>query len=165
VDVRENRGGHTSQLVIEKLSRRVIGWDVIRGSRPVTFPAEAPRGPMVALCDEFSGSDGDIVTSSFKQLGLGPVVGTRTWGGVVGIDGRYSLVDGTHTTQPKYAIWLDGPGWEVENYGVDPDVDIPTTPQDWVAGRDPQLDEALRIVLDQLERSGPMTPPALPGIE
>ncbi|MFX4291160.1 S41 family peptidase [Streptomyces bohaiensis] len=164
VDVRENRGGHTSQLVIEKLSRRVIGWDLIRGARPVTFPAEAPRGPMVALCDEFSGSDGDIVTASFKQLGLGPVIGTRTWGGVVGIDGRYTLVDGTHTTQPKYAIWLDGPGWEVENYGVDPDVEVPVAPQDWVAGRDPQLDEALRTVLAELDRVGAMTPPALPDV-
>ncbi|NJP65249.1 S41 family peptidase [Streptomyces spiramenti] len=164
VDVRENRGGHTSQLVIEKLSRRVIGWDLIRGARPVTFPAEAPRGPMVALCDEFSGSDGDIVTASIKRLGLAPVIGTRTWGGVVGIDGRYSLVDGTHTTQPKYAIWLDGPGWEVENYGVEPDVEVPVSPQDWVAGRDPQLEEALRTVLAELERVGPMTPPSPPEI-
>ena len=101
------RGGHTSQLVVEKLARRVIGWDVVRHRQPMTYPEDAPRGPIVALADEFSGSDGDIVTAAIKRLGLGPVVGTRTWGGVIGIDGRYGLVDGTHVTQPRYAFWFD----------------------------------------------------------
>ena len=87
VDVRGNRGGHTSQLVVEKLARRVIGWDVPRGMQPTTYPQDAPRGPVVALTDEYAGSDGDIVTAAIKILGLGPVVGTRTWGGVIGIDG------------------------------------------------------------------------------
>ena len=89
VDVRGNRGGHTSQLVVEKLARRVIGWDMPRGpaARSPTR-SDAPRGPVVALTDEYAGSDGDIVTAAIKILGLGPVVGTRTWGGVIGIDGR-----------------------------------------------------------------------------
>jgi tricorn protease len=93
VDVRGNRGGHTSQLVVEKLARRVIGWSVPRGLRPETYPQDAPRGPVVALADEFAGSDGDIVTAAIKTLGLGPVVGTRTWGGVIGIDGYHRLRD------------------------------------------------------------------------
>ncbi len=95
VDVRGNTGGHTSQLVVEKLARRVIGWDVPRGLAPSTYPEDAPRGPVVALADECAGSDGDIVTAAIKILGLGPVVGARTWGGVVGYDEPHQLVDGT----------------------------------------------------------------------
>jgi tricorn protease len=150
VDVRGNRGGHTSQLVLEKLARKVIGWDVPRGMLPVTYPVDAPRGPVVALADEFSGSDGDIVTAAIKILGLGPVVGARTWGGVIGIDGFHQLVDGSAITIPRYATWLDRFGWDVENHGVDPDVEVIPSPGDQVAGRDPQLDLAVRMALDTL---------------
>jgi tricorn protease len=162
VDVRENRGGHTSQLVVEKLARRIVGWDLPRGMRPSSYPLDAPRGPVVAVANEFSGSDGDIVNAAIKALGIGPVVGTRTWGGVIGIDSRYRLVDGTLITQPKYAFWLEGYGWGVENHGVDPDVEVPQRPQDHAAGRDPQLDEAIRLALAALEETPAKTPPSLP---
>ncbi|MEU6480900.1 S41 family peptidase [Streptomyces sp. NPDC047017] len=162
VDVRENRGGHTSQLVVEKLARRIVGWDLPRGMRPESYPRDAPRGPVVTVADEFSGSDGDIVNAAIKALGIGPVVGTRTWGGVIGIDSRYRLVDGTLITQPKYAFWLEGLGWSVENHGVDPDIEVVRRPQDHVAGRDVQLDEAVRIALEALEATPAKTPPALP---
>ncbi|MDH2391274.1 PDZ domain-containing protein [Streptomyces sp. HNM0663] len=164
VDVRENRGGHTSQLVVEKLARRVVGWDAPRGMRPFSYPQDAPRGPVVAVANEFSGSDGDIVNAAIKALGIGPVVGVRTWGGVIGIDSRYSLVDGTLVTQPKYAFWLEGYGWGVENHGVDPDVEVVTAPQDYAAGRDPQLDEAVRMALAALADHPPKTPPELPPL-
>lgn len=163
VDVRENRGGHTSQLVVEKLGRRVVGWDVPRGMRPTSYPQDAPRGPVVAVADEFSGSDGDIVNAAIKALGIGPVVGTRTWGGVIGIDSRYSLVDGTLVTQPKYAFWFESYGWGVENHGVDPDVEVVMTPQDHAAGRDPQLDEAIRIALASLAETPARCAPQRPG--
>ncbi|WP_330349834.1 S41 family peptidase [Streptomyces sp. NBC_00582] len=162
VDVRENRGGHTSQLVVEKLARRIVGWDVPRDARPFSYPLDAPRGPVVAVANEFSGSDGDIVNAAIKALGIGPVVGTRTWGGTIGIDSRYHLVDGTLVTQPKYAIWLEGYGWAVENHGVDPDVEVICTPQDYAAGRDVQLDEAVRLALRALEERPAKTPPGLP---
>ncbi|MGD6745568.1 S41 family peptidase [Streptomyces sp. BH106] len=162
VDVRENRGGHTSQLVVEKLARRVVGWDVPRGSRPFTYPMDAPRGPVVAVANEFSGSDGDIVNAAIKALGIGPVVGVRTWGGVIGIDSRYRLVDGTLVTQPKYATWMEGYGWGLENHGVDPDVEVVMAPQDAAAGRDPQLDEAVRIALAALEENPARSAPTLP---
>ncbi|WP_086785144.1 S41 family peptidase [Streptomyces caniscabiei] len=162
VDVRENRGGHTSQLVVEKLARRIVGWDLPRGMRASSYPDDAPRGPVVAVANEFSGSDGDIVNAAIKALGIGPVVGTRTWGGVVGIDSRYRLVDGTLVTQPKYAFWLEGYGWGVENHGVDPDVEVVQAPQDHAAGRDPQLDEAIRIALEGLESTPAKTAPSLP---
>ncbi|NUK05447.1 PDZ domain-containing protein [Streptomyces lunaelactis] len=162
VDVRENRGGHTSQLVVEKLARRIVGWDLPRGMQPQSYPQDAPRGPVVAVANEFSGSDGDIVNAAIKALGIGPVVGTRTWGGVVGIDSRYSLVDGTLVTQPKYAFWLEGYEWGVENHGVDPDVEVVMAPQDHASGRDPQLDEAVRMALAVLSENPAKSAPSLP---
>jgi tricorn protease len=161
VDLRENGGGHTSQLVVEKLARRVIGWDVTRYDQPSSYPAEAPRGPVVALADEYAGSDGDIVTQALKSYGIATVVGTRTWGGVIGIDMKYQLVDGTGVTQPKYAFWFADAGWGVENYGVDPDVEVTIPPHDWAADRDPQLDTAVRLALQALEQHPPAAPPTV----
>ncbi|TMR88547.1 S41 family peptidase, partial [Nonomuraea basaltis] len=142
VDMRENSGGHLSELVLEKLSRKVTGWARARGYEPMRYPEDSPRGPIVTITDEFAASDGDIVSAGIKNRGIGPLVGTRTWGGVIGIDSRYTLVDGTRVTQPRYSFWLEGPGWGVENHGVDPDIEVVITPQDRAAGRDPQLDKA-----------------------
>jgi len=114
---------------------------------------------VVAVANEFSGSDGDIVTAAIKALGIGPVVGTRTWGGVIGIDMRYSLVDGTGVTQPRYATWFDGHGWDLENHGVEPDVEVVMSPDDWATGRDPQLDTAIRLALEALEQRPAARPP------
>lgn len=164
VDVRGNRGGHTSQLVVEKLARRIIGWDVNRGYEPESYPLDARRGPLVAIADMHAGSDGDIVTAAIRSLKLGPVVGTRTWGGVIGIDARYKLIDGTSVTQPRYSFWFEDFGWGVENYGVDPDVEVPMTPQDRVAGNDVQLDRALSLVDQQLKKTPPLQPPSIPEV-
>jgi tricorn protease len=159
VDVRDNSGGHVSELVLEKLARSVRGWDIVRHGSPRTYPSNAPRGPLVAVANEWAGSDGDIVTAQFRNLGLGPVVGVRTWGGVIGIDMRYRLVDGTAVTQPRYSFWFDRLGWTVENQGVEPDVEVAITPQDWAAGRDPQLDTAVRLALEALETRPAAAPP------
>jgi tricorn protease len=159
VDVRDNGGGHLSQLVIEKLARRVIGWDVMRHGQPTTYPLDAPRGPVVAVANEFAGSDGDIVTAAFQRVGIGPVVGERTWGGVIGIDSRYRLVDGTLVTQPRYAFWFDNLRWSVENRGVAPDVEVVMTPADYAAGRDPQLARAVDLALAALAERPAATPP------
>jgi tricorn protease len=158
-DVRGNNGGHISELVVEKLARRVIAWGMGRWLRPESYPGEARRGPLVTVADEFAGSDGDIVTAAIKLLGLGPVVGTRTWGGVIGIEGYQSLVDGTSITVPRYAISFDAYGWGVENYGVDPDVEVLITPDDAAAGRDPQLETAVRLALEALDKQPPPVPP------
>ncbi len=164
VDVRGNGGGHTSQLVLEKLARRVIGWDIVRGYHPDSYPSDARRGPMVAIADMFAGSDGDIITAAIQSLELGPVVGTRTWGGVIGIDGRYTLVDGTMVTQPRYSFWFEKFGWGVENHGVDPDIEVPVTPQDRAAGNDVQLDRALAEIQRLLKRTPPVSPPPIPDL-
>ena len=107
-------------------------------------------GPLVALTNEHAGSDGDIFCHSFKMMKLGPLVGKRTWGGVIGIAPQHALVDGTVTTQPEYSFWFEDVGWNVENYGTEPDIEVEITPQDYRAGRDPQLqravDEALRLL-------------------
>jgi len=156
VDVRGNRGGHTSQLIVEKLARRIIGWKVPRRRRPYSYPQDAPRGPLVALTDEYAGSDGDIVTAAIRSLGLGPVIGARTWGGVVGIDGHgHGLVDGTRITVPRYATWFNSSGWSVENYGVDPDTEVLITPDDWAIGRDPQLEAGVDRALAMLAENPP----------
>jgi tricorn protease len=161
MDVRGNSGGHISQLVVEKLARRVIAWEMGRGVQPVSYPQEARRGPLVTVADEFAGSDGDIVTAAIRLLSLGPVVGTRTWGGVIGIEGvpGHELVDGTHMTVPRYAFSFTDFGWSVENYGVDPDVEVLISPDDWAAGRDPQLETAVRLALEALEKQPPAAPP------
>ena len=101
-------------------------------------------GPIVVLTNENAGSDGDIFSQAVKATGLGPLIGMRTWGGVVGIDRAKDLVDGGFTTQPEYAFWFHGVGWSVENHGVEPDIVVDRTPTDAFHGRDPQLERAHR---------------------
>ena len=110
---------------------------------------------MAALTNEFAGSDGDIFSHCFKLYGLGPLIGKRTWGGVIGIFPRHSLVDGTVTTQPEFSFWFEDVGWGVENYGTEPDIEVETLPQDHVAGKDPQMDRAIKEVLKQLPKRTP----------
>jgi tricorn protease len=164
VDVRRNRGGHTSQLVAELIGRKVTGWSMPRGERPRTYPHHAPRGPVIILADEFAGSDGDIITQVSKLRGIGPVIGTRTWGGVVGIDNRFSLADGTGVTQPRYATWFGGGvGWGVENYGVDPDIEITYPPHAYAAGRDPQLEYGIGALKEMVQELPTDRPPLREG--
>ncbi|MGI6878287.1 S41 family peptidase [Microbacterium sp. gxy059] len=163
-DVRYNRGGHTSQLVIERLATRVIAWTHARQyASMIPDPDRAPRGPVVLVANEFSGSDGDIVNARAQALGIGPVVGVRTWGGVVGIDSRFDLVDGTRVTQPRYAYWLEGKEWGVENHGVDPDIEVVHTPADLFGERDPQLDRAIEEALARLDETPAATAPPVPA--
>ena len=161
VDVRGNAGGHISELVVEKLTRRILGWDHTRNAQPVSYASSAPRGPIVALCDEATSSDGDMITAAFRLLGVCPVVGTRTWGGVVGMTGRHTLGDGTVITVPMNAAWFDAYGWSVENYGVEPDIPSLRTPLDWAEGRHIEMDVAVRTALDLLAEHPASTPPGL----
>ncbi|MFE2460586.1 S41 family peptidase [Streptomyces sp. NPDC059402] len=164
VDVRGNAGGHISELVIEKLTRTILGWDLTRDAQPVSYTSNAPRGPVVAVADEATSSDGDMITAAFKLLRLGPVVGQRTWGGVVGMTGRHRLGDGSVITVPMNAAWFDAYGWSVENYGVAPDVEALRSPLDWAEGRYPVLDEAVRLALELLETNPPATPPGYDAV-
>ena len=164
VDVRRNRGGHTSQLVAELIGRKVTGWSMPRGEKPRTYPHHAPRGPVIILADEFAGSDGDIITQVSKLRGIGPVIGTRTWGGVVGIDNRFTLADGTGVTQPRYATWFGGGvGWSVENHGVAPDIEVTFPPHAYAARRDPQLEYGITALKEMVEELPTDRPPAREG--
>jgi tricorn protease len=155
VDVRYNRGGHVSALLLEKLARKRVGYDISRWGPAQPYPEESVAGPIVALTNQFAGSDGDIFSHCFKLYGLGPLVGMRTWGGVVGINPRHMLVDGTQTTQPEYSFWFSDVGWQVENYGTDPTHEVDIAPQDTLAGRDPQMDTALRLMDEALAKAAP----------
>ncbi len=149
VDVRFNGGGNVSQLLLEKLARRRLGYDVTRWHGMAPYPDQAPMGPMVALTNEYAGSDGDMFSHNFKTMKLGPLIGKRTWGGVIGIWPRHGLVDGGMTTQPEFSFWFKDVGWAIENYGVDPDIVVEYTPQDYANNKDPQIDRGL-FELDKL---------------
>jgi tricorn protease len=166
VDVRFNGGGNVSQLLLEKLARRRLGYDVARWQHLNSYPEEAPLGPMVAIENEYTGSDGDIFSHSFKMMKLGTLIGKRSWGGVIGIFPRYDLMDGGFTTQPEYSFWFKDVGWAVENYGVDPDIEVEITPQDYAHDRDPQMDRAIEelskiLLATQEERPTLETRPSL----
>jgi tricorn protease len=167
VDVRYNRGGHVSPLLLEKLARKRIGYDAPRYGAPQPYPPESVGGPMVALTNQFAGSDGDIFSHSFKLYKLGPLVGKRTWGGVIGIDPYHHLVDGTLTTQPEFSFWFVDVGWGVENHGTDPDYDVDIAPHDYRDGKDPQLELALALMDRAIEGYDELRPdlstrPSLP---
>ncbi len=153
VDVRYNGGGHVSQLIVEKLARKIVGYDIARWHEPESYPGEAVKGPIVAITNEHAGSDGDIFSHVFKLMKIGPLVGKRTWGGVIGIWPRHLLIDNTITTQPEFAFWFKDVGWGVENYGTDPDYDIDIKPQDYVANIDPQMEKALELIKEQLKKT------------
>ncbi len=151
VDVRFNGGGHVSQLLLEKLARKRLGYDEQRWAKAVTYPSHTVLGSIVALTNENAGSDGDIFSHCFKLMGLGTLIGTRTWGGVIGIWPRHGLVDGTVTTQPEFSFWFKDVHWGVENYGTDPDIVVDIAPQDYVKGKDPQLDKGIEEVLNSMK--------------
>ena len=148
VDVRFNGGGNVSAFLLDKLRRRVLGYDIARHASVVEpYPHGSPRGPIVAVTNEYAGSDGDIFSHSFKMYDLGPLVGRRTWGGVIGIWPRHGFVDGTVTSQPEFSFWFEDVGFGVENYGTEPTVEVASTPGDEARGVDAQLERAIELAL------------------
>jgi len=159
IDVRFNGGGHVSQLLLEKLAQRHIGYDIQRWAKIAEpYPVYAPFGAVVALTNEFAGSDGDIFSHAFKLMKVGPLLGKRTWGGVIGINPRHSLSDGTITTQPEYSFWFEDVGWNVENYGTDPDIEVEFAPHDYAMRHDPQLSRAIEETISMIETQQPSVP-------
>jgi tricorn protease len=150
VDVRFNGGGHISPLLLDRLARRRSGIEHGRWSGRAPYPAESPRGPMVLLVNEHTGSDGELFSHAFRCLGLGALVGVRTWGGTIAVWPRHRLVDGTVTTQPEFRYYLQQIGDKLENHGVEPDVTVLDPPSPSADGTDPQLATAVRYLLDEL---------------
>ena len=152
VDVRGNGGGFVSPLVIERLRRALAMVEIARNGMPATDPPQTFLGPMVTLMDEFSASDGDIFPYRFKTLGLGKLIGKRSWGGVVGIRNSLPFVDGGTLSKPEFAPYSkDGKEWLIEGRGVDPDIVIDNDPVKEFRGEDQQLAKGLEEIQNELK--------------
>jgi tricorn protease len=158
IDERFNGGGWLADYIIELLQRRLLSASTTREGHQVPMPVAAIFGPKAMIVNEFAGSGGDALPWYFKKSGLGPVVGTRTWGGLIGIGGYPTLMDGGSVTAPHWGIFgLDGQ-WEMENHGLAPDLEVEHDPKLVRQGRDPQLEKAVAVVLDALAKNPPVTP-------
>jgi tricorn protease len=163
VDVRGNGGGNVSQQIIERLRREVAMIDISRNTAYSPDPDGTIVGPKVMLLDEFSASDGDIVAYRFKKYKIGPVVGKRSWGGVVGIRGTLPLLDGGFLNKPEFSRYdAEGKEWIMEGKGVEPDIYVDNDPAKEFDGVDQQLDKAIEVVLGLLKANPPAVPPPPP---
>ena len=158
IDERFNSGGQYSDRFIELLNRPTLGYVSRRDHRDLRAPAVSNPGPKVMLINQWAGSGGDLFPYLFRKTGLGPLVGKRTWGGVVGMFGNPGLIDGGYMSSPNAGCWFPECGWDVEGYGVAPDYEVENEPHELVAGRDPQLETAIAVVLKLLEKNPPERP-------
>ncbi len=165
-DDRWNGGGFIDQIVLERLRRVLVGMTTNRNRVPMTIPQQLINGPKVCLINHYSASDGDLFPYYFRGYGLGPLIGTRTWGGVRGIRGFWSLMDGGYITVPEDSTYGLDSQWNMENRGVEPDITVDDAPADWEAGHDVQLEAGIHYLLDALKKnpvSLPAPPPLLPA--
>jgi tricorn protease len=166
VDDRFNGGGFIDQIVLERLRRVLVGLFTDREWAGTPIPQQLIDGPKVCLINHYSASDGDIFPYFFRKYGLGPLIGTRTWGGVRGIRGEWTLLDGGYITIPEQSMYGLRSQWLIENHGVAPDMEIEDLPGDLLAGRDAQLEAGVKYLLQKLkEHPGglPPPPPELPA--
>jgi tricorn protease len=155
IDERFNSGGLLADYVVEYLDRQQLAKITFRDGRDWNVPAGAIYGPKVMLINELAGSGGDAMPWFFKKLKVGPLVGKRTWGGLVAAFGIPPLMDGGSIRAPNGAVYGLNGEWEVENAGVPPDVEVEMDPAAWRAGRDPQLEKAVEWLLEELKRNPP----------
>ena len=162
VDDRWNNGGFIAPFALDRLRRVLVQLSVNRESAVSTEPESVLAGPKVVLANHWSASDGDIFPLLFKLYGLGPMVGTRTWGGVRGIRGYWPMMDGGYITVPEDGMYGPDSRWTVENHGVDPDVEVENLPADLLAGHDRQLETAVDLMLKAIagKPAGLPAPPA-----
>jgi tricorn protease len=148
---------------IDWLRKPVSAYWAMRYGADLKTPSASIQGPKVMLINESAGSGGDLLPWMWRKFGLGKLVGTRTWGGLVGILGFPVLLDGGYVTAPNLGVWTED-GFIVENEGVPPDIEVEQTPKDVLAGRDPQLERAIQVVMDELAKNPPKKPkrPAFP---
>ena len=158
IDERFNSGGQIPDRFVELLNRPVANYWAVRDGQDWQWPQVAHQGPKVMLVNEWSGSGGDAFPFYFKRAGLGPVIGTRTWGGLIGISGVPALVDGGNVTVPTFSIYSTEGEWIIENEGVTPDITVVDDPGLMAQGRDPQLERAIQETLKMLEANPPKRP-------
>ncbi|WP_222851892.1 S41 family peptidase [Cyclobacterium plantarum] len=164
IDERFNNGGQIPDRFIELLNRPALAFWAVRDGQTWQWPPVANFGPKVMLINGWSGSGGDAFPDYFKKAGLGPLIGTRTWGGLIGISGAPNLIDGGNVTVPTFRMYDPDGEWFREGYGVDPDIKVPEDPTRLAQGTDPQLEKAIEEVLRLLE-SQPNNIPAVPAYE
>jgi tricorn protease len=153
VDERFNGGGQVADYYIDILRRPFISNWAMRYGDDLKTPTASIQGPKVMIIDETAGSGGDLLPWMFRKFNVGTLVGQRTWGGLVGVLGFPTLMDGGGITAPNLAIWVPGEGWVVENEGVPPDIEVEQTPADVIAGRDPQLEKAIEVAMAELKKT------------
>jgi tricorn protease len=164
LDERFNHGGYIADYIVN-----ILGWTpemgaTMREGEDEILPSQAVYGPKVMIANQMSGSGGDALPWLFKKAGIGPLVGVRTWGGLVGIGGYPTLIDGGNVTAPRFALYGTKGEWEVENRGIAPDVEVEQDPALIRQGHDPQLERAVQLALDALEKNPPkkLVRPAYP---
>ena len=155
IDERFNHGGLLADYIVDYLHRKVLSNVAHREGADYSLPLGANAGPKVMLINEFAGSGGDALPWYFRKLAIGPLVGRRTWGGLVGIGGYPELMDGGRVTAPHMALYGTEGQWEVENKGISPDFEVELDPKAWRAGRDLQLEKAVQIALESLAKNPP----------
>jgi tricorn protease len=152
VDARANGGGNVSRMLIERLRRKMLAVQFSRTNEdPNPYPDGVFIGPMACLLNENSASEGDIFPAMFREAGLGPLVGRRSWGGVVGITNRGTLIDGGVVNVPEFGFASTKGEWVIEGYGVDPDIEIENDPKSVISGKDPQLERAVTEIMNKLK--------------
>jgi tricorn protease len=164
IDERFNSGGQAADYVIDYLSKPLMSYWAVRDGEDWRQPFGTMPGPKTMLVNEYSGSGGDYMPYMFKRVGIGKLIGKRTWGGLVGIGGYPTLIDGGSVTAPHFAFYTPEGKWEIENYGVAPDIDVEFDPAAWRQGRDPQLEKGIELLLEELKKNPPKQPqrPAYP---
>ncbi|HTE19204.1 MAG TPA: PDZ domain-containing protein, partial [Armatimonadota bacterium] len=165
LDERFNGGGAAADYIIDYMRRPLMNYWSTREGEDFTTPVGSIYGPKAMIINEYAGSGGDALPWYFRRAKIGPLVGKRTWGGLVGIYSYPALLDGGFVTAPRVAFWNPEGEWEVENQGVAPDVEVDLDPHAWLEGRDPQLEKATALVLEELKKNPPPTPrkPAYPN--
>jgi tricorn protease len=151
LDERYNGGGQLADYIIDYLKRPTESFVMTREGETYAEPQEAIEGPKVMIINEFAGSGGDAMPWYFRKAGIGPLVGMRTWGGLVGIGGYPQLMDGGSVTAPRWAIYGTRGQWEIENHGIEPDVQVDLDPRLVREGHDPQLEKAVEVALQSLK--------------
>jgi len=149
LDVRWNSGGHISELLMATLQQRLLGWDIHRWGEVTHLPESLSSAARVMLINEATASDGECIAQNFQVLGLGPLVGKRTWGGTIAMD-EYELADGTCVSVPMTGSYLQGEGYAMENRGAIPDHEVDFSPDEYASQQDPQLQKGIELCLARL---------------
>ncbi|HYP28348.1 MAG TPA: PDZ domain-containing protein [Blastocatellia bacterium] len=153
VDERFNGGGQAADYVIDYLRKPLMSYWAVRDGDDFRTPYGTMPGPKAMIINEYAGSGGDFMPYMFRRAGIGPLIGKRTWGGLVGIGGYPQLMDGGSVTAPHFAFYTPEGKWEIENQGVAPDIEVEMDPKLWRQGRDPQLEKAVEVVMDTLRKN------------